>query len=148
MLFPSPPAGLEDCFVMLTPENIAVYPPSTLCLHSGGYTPYFRDIPSKKYTQSFFSVAYRLRLAPSESTRLPFKNGGLRETKEPTKIPRQLAWYFCCGYRTKLQLNFLRLFHFPCPFYSGLEFFGVSNRIEPCPSFICQKIINRRNVIK
>ena len=59
-----------------------------------------------------------------------------------------IGWFLFWGYRTKLQLTFLRLFHFPCPFYSGLEFFGVSNRIEPCPSFICQKITNRRNVIK
>ena len=51
--------------VMLTPENIVVYPSSTPCLHSDGYTPYFRNLPSKNNTQLYFSVVYRLRLAHS-----------------------------------------------------------------------------------
>ena len=40
--------------VMLTPENIVVYLSSTLRLHSSSYTPYFRNVNSKKDTQSFF----------------------------------------------------------------------------------------------
>ena len=43
-----------DGAVMLTPENIVVYPSSTLRLHSDGYTPYFRNVSAKKDTQSFF----------------------------------------------------------------------------------------------
>ena len=49
-----------------TSENIVVYPPSTLRLHSGGYTPYFRYLPSQKDTQSFCSVAYLLSIAKEE----------------------------------------------------------------------------------
>ena len=35
----------------------------------GFKTPYFRDLPSKKDYQSFFSLAYRLRLAQSVRVR-------------------------------------------------------------------------------
>ena len=49
--------------VMLTPENIVVYLSSMLRIHSSSYTPYFRNLPSKNDTQSFFSVVCQLRIA-------------------------------------------------------------------------------------
>ena len=60
----APPVGLE-LFGHVYSRKYSRFARLDAMLTLGFKTPYFRNLPSKKDTQSFFSVAYRLRLAQS-----------------------------------------------------------------------------------
>jgi len=79
---------------MLTFENIVVYRFSTLRLHSKRYTPYFRDLPSKKDTQSFFSVAYRPRSSVGERTDIKRDVADTSITKRANKKAGRMTCFF------------------------------------------------------
>ena len=88
--FLAPPAGLE-IFGHVYSRKYSRFARLDAMLALGFKTPYFRNLPSKKDTQSFFSVAYRLRLAQRYEQMAVNYVVDRRSTREPTKKPEAIA---------------------------------------------------------